>query len=211
MTLENKKDIYDLLIIGGGINGVGIAHEAAAQGLKIILCEQDDFASGTSSKSSRLIHGGLRYLEQGELGLVYESLAEREALKKLAPHLVKSIQCVIPIHPEYRTYFTIKVGLGLYNILCGSLKTLWSKSINYQKQGGELLFKEKITKALLYEDAWTDDSRLVITVALAAQQAGAYLCKTSQVVAVERDYKEKLWKASVKLLLISTSVVPIIV
>lgn len=193
-----KSNIYDVLIIGGGINGLGIAHEAASQGLKVILCEQADFASGTSSKSSRFIHGGLRYLEQGAFRLVYESLAEREALIKLAPHLVKKIQCCIPIHPDYRAYLKIKAGLLLYNFFSRTSGKLWPQTLDYQTQQTKPLFQARIKKALLYEDAWTDDSRLVITVALAAQQVGARLYKNSQVISAVRDSVQKVWQVMVK-------------
>src|SRR5215210_3564663 len=114
---------YDLLIVGGGINGVGIARDAAGRGLKVILVEQNDLASGTSSASSKLIHGGLRYLEHYEFRLVRESLAEREVLLDCAPHLVSPLAFVLPYEPHLRPAWMIRAGLFLYDHL-GRRETL---------------------------------------------------------------------------------------
>src|SRR6476660_1302151 len=111
--------IYDLFIIGGGVNGCGIARDAVGRGLSVLLCEQGDLASGTSSASSKLIHGGLRYLEHYEFRLVRESLAEREVLLRIAPHLVRPLRFVMPYQPARRPAWMIRLGLFLYDHLGG--------------------------------------------------------------------------------------------
>ena len=115
--MTNK--IYDLLIIGGGINGVGIARDASGRGLSVVLCEKNDLASGTSSKSSKLIHGGLRYLEYGEFRLVREALQERETLMRIAPHLVSPLRIVLPHHKGLRPKWMLRLGLFMYDHIGG--------------------------------------------------------------------------------------------
>ncbi|HHL43978.1 MAG TPA: FAD-dependent oxidoreductase, partial [Hellea balneolensis] len=113
------NQIYDMLVIGGGINGTGIARDAAGRGLSVVLCEKNDLASGTSSKSSKLIHGGLRYLEYGEFRLVREALIEREVLLRAAPHLVRSLRIVLPHHKGLRPKWMLRLGLFIYDHLGG--------------------------------------------------------------------------------------------
>jgi glycerol-3-phosphate dehydrogenase len=110
---------FDLAIIGGGINGTGIARDAAGRGLKVVLLEQNDLASGTSSKSSKLIHGGLRYLEHREFRLVREALREREVLLRMAPHLVQPLRFVLPINPTRRSAILLRLGLLIYDWMGG--------------------------------------------------------------------------------------------
>src|SRR5438477_9109122 len=112
---EHRKAAFDLLVIGGGINGAGIARDAAGRGLRVMLVEQDDLASATSQSSSKLIHGGLRYLEHGEFGLVREALREREVLLRLAPHLVRPLNFVVPHDAAMRPLWMIRTGLWLYD------------------------------------------------------------------------------------------------
>jgi len=119
MPMTTKSDIVDLLVIGGGINGTGIARDAAGRGLTVVLCEKNDLASGTSSKSSKLIHGGLRYLEYGEFRLVREALIEREVLLRAAPHLVRSLRIVLPHHKGLRPKWMLRLGLFMYDHLGG--------------------------------------------------------------------------------------------
>src|ERR1700704_3976330 len=124
-------EAVDLLVIGGGINGAGIARDAAGRGLKVMLVERDDLASATSSWSSKLIHGGLRYLEQGEFSLVREALREREVLLKLAPHLIRPLNFVLPYDAGMRPIWMIRAGLWLYDHL-GTRETLpGSKSVAF--------------------------------------------------------------------------------
>ena len=110
---------YDLAIIGGGINGAGIARDAAGRGLRVLLVEQNDLASGTSSASTKLVHGGLRYLEHGAFKLVREALAEREVLLRAAPHVIRPMRFVLPASPELRSTFMLRLGLWLYDHLGG--------------------------------------------------------------------------------------------
>ncbi len=162
----------DLLVIGGGINGVGIAADAAGRGLSVVLCEMGDVASGTSSASSKLIHGGLRYLENGDFGLVRDSLRERKILLRLAPHLIKKQAFVMPHCPWLRPYWIIRAGLFIYDYLFYDGSMPRSRSLN-KTELMQLELKEQYTKALQYYDCTEDDSRLVVSVALLARQHGA--------------------------------------
>ncbi|MEM9443132.1 MAG: FAD-dependent oxidoreductase, partial [Pseudomonadota bacterium] len=123
-------EIIDLLIVGGGINGVGIARDAAGRGLKVVLCEQDDLASHTSSASSKLIHGGLRYLEYYEFRLVREALIERENLLQAAPHIIWPLRFILPHSPEQRPAWLIRTGLFLYDHLGGRKRLPGSRSVD---------------------------------------------------------------------------------
>src|SRR4051794_34834519 len=118
---EATRDLgqFDLIVVGGGINGTGIARDAAGRGLRVLLCEKDDLAEGTSSRSSKLVHGGLRYLEHGEFRLVRESLIEREVLLRAAPHIIRPLRFVLPHGPGQRPAWLIRVGLLLYDHLGG--------------------------------------------------------------------------------------------
>ena len=124
-------DIADIFIIGGGINGVGIARDAAGRGLKVILVEQDDLASATSSASSKLIHGGLRYLEHYDFKLVRESLRERETLWKIAPHIIKARRFILPHHSGLRPAWFLRLGLFLYDYIGGRKLLPATKSIKF--------------------------------------------------------------------------------
>ena len=177
----------DLLVIGGGINGVGIAADAAGRGLSVVLCEMGDLAGATSSASSRLIHGGLRYLETKEFGLVRESLLERSALSRNAPHLVKLQPFVLPHCPWLRPYWLIRLGLFIYDHLAFDPRIPTSSALSTQELA-KLELKDQYTKALQYYDCTEDDSRLVVHVALLAKQHGAeILTNTKLVKAVRKD------------------------
>jgi len=152
-------EVYDIAVIGGGINGVGIAADAAGRGLSVFLCEKDDLASHTSSASSKLIHGGLRYLEHYEFRLVREALAEREVLLAKAPHIVKQMRFVLPHRPHLRPAWMIRAGLFLYDHLGKREKLEGSKSLKF---GPDSPLKSEITKGFEYSDCWVDDARLVI-------------------------------------------------
>ena len=142
-------EIYDVAVIGGGINGVGIAADAAGRGLSVFLCEKDDLASHTSSASSKLIHGGLRYLEHYEFRLVREALAEREVLLAKAPHIVKPMRFVLPHRPHLRPGWMIRAGLFLYDNL-GKRKQLGaSRSLRF---GAGSPLKPAITRGFEYAD-----------------------------------------------------------
>lgn len=160
----------DLLVIGGGINGVGIAADAAGRGLNVVLCEMDDLSSGTSSYSSRLIHGGIRYLENAEFRLVTNSLLERKNLKQNAEHLIKNQSFIMPHVNSVRPYPLIKLGVFIYDHLIYDPTIPRSGEF---KNIADLELSSKYKKALQYFDCKTDDSRLVIHVALLAKQHGA--------------------------------------
>jgi glycerol-3-phosphate dehydrogenase len=176
----------DLLVIGGGINGVGIAADAAGRGLSVALCEMGDLASATSSASSRLIHGGLRYLETMEFKLVRESLVERSLLLHNAPHLIHLQAFVLPHCPWLRPYWMLKLGLFMYDHLAFDSKIPGSRSLN-TTEISELSLKNQYTKALRYYDCTEDDSRLVVHVALLAQQHGAEILTHTKLVRAIRQ------------------------
>lgn len=176
-------DCYDLAVIGGGINGVGIAADAAGRGLKVFLCEKDDLASHTSSASSKLIHGGLRYLEHYEFRLVREALAEREVLLAKAPHIVKPMRFVLPHRPHLRPAWMIRAGLFLYDHL-GKRKRLGaSRSLRF---GAGNPLKPVITRGFEYADCAVDDARLVVLNAMAAREKGAHIHTHTRCLHAER-------------------------
>ena len=164
---------YDLAIIGGGINGTGIARDAAGRGLRVLLLEQNDLGSGTSSASTKLIHGGLRYLEHGALRLVREALTEREVLLRMAPHVIRPMRFMLPAVPGPRSPIMLRLGLFLYDWL-GARKILpgtRSVDLTHHVTGQPLL--RKFRYGFEYSDCWADDSRLVALNALDAAERGA--------------------------------------
>ncbi|PWE42428.1 glycerol-3-phosphate dehydrogenase [Pseudomonas prosekii] len=181
-------EVYDIAVIGGGINGVGIAADAAGRGLSVFLCEKDDLASHTSSASSKLIHGGLRYLEHYEFRLVREALAEREVLLAKAPHIVKQMRFVLPHRPHLRPAWMIRAGLFLYDNLGKREKLEGSKSLKF---GPDSPLKSEITKGFEYSDCWVDDARLVVLNAMAAREKGAHVHTQTRCVSARRT--KGLW------------------
>lgn len=178
------QDEVDVLVIGGGINGAGIARDAAARGLRVLLCEQNDLAFGTSSRSSKLVHGGLRYLEQGELGLVFESVNERGTLMKLAPHLVTPLGFLVPIYAGRRPGLaTIRAGILLYEglSLFRSPKPARSLSPAQAAEVAPGLSLEGLKGAPLYFDCGTDDARLTLETALDAAARGATIATWARI------------------------------
>ena len=165
---------YDLCIIGGGINGAGIARDAAGRGLTVVLVEGDDLASGTSSASTKLIHGGLRYLEYRNFKLVKESLREREILHRTAPHLVRPMEFVLPLDGRGWPLWKIQLGFWLYGRLAGKTRFKPARQVNnlpLQSFGAHL--RPEFKKGFLYSDAWGDDTRLVVMNAVDAAENGA--------------------------------------
>jgi glycerol-3-phosphate dehydrogenase len=177
---------FDLAIIGGGINGVGIARDAAGRGLKVLLVEQNDLASGTSSASTKLIHGGLRYLEHGAWRLVREALAEREVLLRNAPHVVHPIRIVLPTQNGPRSAWLIRLGLFLYDHLGGRSSLPKSQSISLRHHGYGLPLRRQHTAGLEFSDCMTDDSRLVVLNAIDAAERGAMIRTRTRCTRVER-------------------------
>jgi glycerol-3-phosphate dehydrogenase len=163
----------DLLVIGGGINGSGIARDAAGRGLKVILCEQDDLASHTSSASTKLIHGGLRYLEEFHFALVRKALREREVLLAAAPHIMRPLHFVMPYAAHLRPAWMIRAGLFLYDHLAKRAHLAASASIDLNTHIAGQPLKSGYRRGFVYSDGWVDDARLVVLNALDAQARGA--------------------------------------
>lgn len=185
---------FDLLLIGGGINGAGIARDAAGRGLRVLLVEQNDLASGTSSASTKLIHGGLRYLEHGSLRLVRESLIEREVLLRNAPHLIRPMRFVLPHHAGLRPAWLLQIGLLIYDHLGG--RRLLPRSRKIELTGavaGEPL-QPHYRQAFEYSDCWVDDSRLVVLNALDAAERGATIRTRTQCIGAARQGDH--WRAT---------------
>jgi glycerol-3-phosphate dehydrogenase len=187
---------YDIAIIGGGINGCGIARDAAGRGLSVYLCEQNDFASSTSSASTKLIHGGLRYLEFYEFRLVREALIERERLLKIAPHVIRPLRFILPHHAGLRPRWLLRLGLFLYDRL-GSRKILpASTSVKLSGSPYGTPLKDSYRAGFEYSDCWVDDARLVILNAMDAAARGADLHPRTKCVSARRD--GGLWRVAVE-------------
>jgi glycerol-3-phosphate dehydrogenase len=186
-------DEFDLLIIGGGINGAAIARDAAVRGAKVLLVEKDDLASHTSSASSKLVHGGLRYLEYYEFRLVREALRERAILLKTAPHIVRPLRFVLPQAPGMRPRWLLRAGLLLYDLLSlrGGLPR--SRASRDRALGEPLSARRPL---LTYWDAWVDDARLVILNALDAAERGAEIATRTEFLSAVRDGETWLAKLS---------------
>ncbi len=164
---------YDLLIIGGGINGTGIARDAAGRGLSVLLVEKDDLGAHTSSASSRLIHGGLRYLEHYDFRLVSEALAEREVLLRMAPHIIHPLRFILPHAAHLRPAWVIRAGLFLYDRLGGRSSLPRSKGVSLRRGALAEILQPQFTRGFEYHDAWADDARLVALNARGAADKGA--------------------------------------
>jgi len=168
-----REPVYDLLIVGGGINGVGIARDAAGRGLSVLLCEQDDLAGHTSSASTKLIHGGLRYLEYCEFNLVRRALQEREVLLRAAPHIIRPLRFVMPHDENLRPVWLIRAGLFLYDHLGKRELLPASTSVDLRTHPAGRALKAELKKGFVYSDAWVDDARLVVLNAMDASERGA--------------------------------------
>jgi glycerol-3-phosphate dehydrogenase len=192
MTVQERMDPYDLLVVGGGINGAAIARDAAIRGARVLLVEKDDLAAHTSSASSKLIHGGLRYLEYGELRLVRESLREREILLRTAPHIVRPLRFVLPHAPGLRSRWMIRAGLLLYDLL--ALRGSLGRSRRLGRRDEALLapLRER-RRALSYWDARADDSRRVLLNAVDASERGAEIATRTELLRARRD--GEVWRA----------------
>ena len=178
-------DMYDIFIIGGGINGAGIARDASGRDLKVYLAEKGKVGSATSSWSSKLIHGGLRYLENYELKLVRESLKEREIITNIAPNITKSIPFVIPHTKKLRSKFLIRLGLFLYDNLGGKSKIPKSSKINFNKKYQNIL-QSKFSDGFQYYDVQVDDKKLVEMNIDDAKKMGAIIAEDTKVINANR-------------------------
>jgi glycerol-3-phosphate dehydrogenase len=164
---------YDLLVVGGGINGTGIARDAAGRGLSVLLCEQHDLAAHTSSASTKLIHGGLRYLEDFHFALVRKALMEREVLLAAAPHIMRPLHFVMPHAAHLRPAWMIRAGLFLYDHLARRTRLAASQAVDLRKHIAGQALQAGYRRGFVYSDGWTDDARLVVLNALDAQARGA--------------------------------------
>jgi glycerol-3-phosphate dehydrogenase len=183
----------DLFVVGGGINGAGIACDAAGRALKVGLCEMNDFASATSSSSTKLIHGGLRYLEHYEFRLVREALTEREVLLAKAPHLSGPMRFVLPHEPHLRPRWLLRLGLFLYDHLDWRMVLPKSQSVDFARSKYGKGLKPEFKKGFVYSDAWVDDARLVIANVKSARDMGATVYARHRCVAARRSADGKLW------------------
>jgi D-erythritol 1-phosphate dehydrogenase len=178
---------FDLAVIGGGVNGAGIARDAAGRGLSVLLVEKDDFAEGTSSRSSKLVHGGLRYLEYYEFRLVRESLVEREVLLRAAPHIVRPMRFVLPHSPEQRPAWLIRLGLFLYDHLGGRELLPSSGALDLARAPEGEPLRQAFSRGFAYSDCWVDDARLVVLNVLDASRLGARVLSRTELISARRD------------------------
>ena len=177
---------FDLLVIGGGINGAGIARDAAGRGLSVALAEKDDLASHTSSASTKLVHGGLRYLEHYEFRLVAESLREREVLLANAPHIIWPLRFVLPHEPGMRPKWMLRAGLFLYDRLGGRKSLTGSHKVDLRDPPHRAILQDHLTSGFEYSDCWVEDSRLVVLTAMDAEERGAKVWTRTECTALER-------------------------
>lgn len=185
--MMTESPIYDVAVIGGGINGAGIARDLAGRGAKVLLLEANDLASGTSSASSKLIHGGLRYLEHYEFALVRESLSERERLWAIAPHIIWPLRFALPHVKGLRPRWLLRLGLFLYDHIGARKRLPASRSLAFKgHEVGEPL-KDHLQHGFLYSDCWVDDARLVVLNARDAADRGAEIRTRCEVKRVERQ------------------------
>jgi glycerol-3-phosphate dehydrogenase len=179
--------VFDLAIIGGGINGAGIARDAAGRGWSVYLCEQGDLAGATSSASTKLIHGGLRYLEYYAFRLVHEALREREVLWGIAPHLIRPLRFVLPHHAGLRPAWLLRTGLFLYDHIGGRKRLPATRTLRLRSDPAGAPLKPDFSLAFEYSDCWVDDSRLVVLNARDAAERGAEIATRTRAVSAARD------------------------
>jgi glycerol-3-phosphate dehydrogenase len=189
MSEHSRRIDCDVLVVGGGINGAGIARDASGRGLRVVLCEKDDLAQHTSSASSKLIHGGLRYLEQYHFGLVRKALAERELLLKSGPHIMRPLRFVMP-HTSgagMRPAWMIRAGLFLYDHLAHRDFLPGSELLSLQGHPLGAPLQPQFGRAFAYSDAWVDDARLVVLAAIDARERGATVLTRTRCTSLVRE------------------------
>jgi glycerol-3-phosphate dehydrogenase len=186
---------FDLAVIGGGINGSGIARDAAGRGLRVVLFEQHDLASGTSSASSKLIHGGLRYLEHGKFGMVSAALGEREVLLRAAPHLIRPLRFVLPLNKARRSALLLRFGLLLYDWIGRREILPGTRELDLESDPAGLPLRGEFRKAYEYSDCFADDARLVVLNAVDAAERGAVVRTRTRCVRAER---RDVWQLTVE-------------
>ena len=193
---ESLSGVFDILVVGGGINGAGVARDAAGRGLKVALCEKNDLAQGTSSKSTKFIHGGLRYLENYEFGLVRKSLIERKILFEIAPHLVRPLRLVLIHSPDMRPWWHVRLGLILYDTLGGRQPMPRANSIDLPNAPEGKPLRPGFKRGLSYWDLWCDDSRLVVANAFDSRSKGGEILVRNELISAQRDNGR--WKATLR-------------
>jgi len=184
----------DLLVVGGGINGAGIALDAAGRGLSTVLCEQHDLAAHTSSASTKLVHGGLRYLEHFDFDLVRKALQEREVLLEAAPHIIRPLLFVLPHDSHLRPAWMIRAGLFLYDHLARRRRLPASTGIDLRHHPAGAALEGRFRRGFVYADAWVDDSRLVVLNAIGARERGARVLTRTRCTELKRE--EARWRAT---------------
>jgi glycerol-3-phosphate dehydrogenase len=182
-----STQVHDIFIAGGGINGCGIARDAVGRGYSVFLAEMKDLAAGTSSRATKLIHGGLRYLEHYEFRLVREALMEREVLWAMAPHIIWPLRFVLPLHKDMRPAWLIRLGLFLYDHIGGRKALPATRTLDLRKDPAGRPLKERFTRAFEYSDCWVNDARLVALNARDAADRGAIIRTRTKVVSARRE------------------------
>jgi len=185
--MSEEDRVVDVAVVGGGINGVGIARDAAGRGLSVLLAEKGDLAEGTSSRSGKLVHGGLRYLEYYEFRLVREALKEREVLLRAAPHIIWPMRFVLPHSPEQRPAWLIRLGLFFYDHLGGRQRLPGCRRLDLRTAPEGRAIREEYKLAFEYSDCWVDDARLVVLNAMDAKERGADIRTRTEVIAARRE------------------------
>jgi len=183
---------FDLAIVGGGINGTGIARDAAGRDLRVLLIEQNDLASGTSSASTKLIHGGLRYLEHGWFRLVREALSEREVMLRVAPHVIRPMRFVLPVEPKMRPIWMLRLGLLIYDYLGGRKLLPATRTVDLAHGPLGAPLRQSYAHGFEYSDCWADDARLVVLNALDAAEHGAVIRTRTRCIGAERGKRWQL-------------------
>ena len=195
MSRRSSK-IHDLLVVGGGANGCGIARDAVGRGLSVVLCEQGDLGGETSSSSTKLFHGGLRYLEHYKFRLVHEALVEREVLLNAMPHISRPLRFVLPVHAGMRPAWLLRLGLFLYDSLGGRKRLPGTRTLDLEKDDAGRPLYDRYTKAFEYSDCWVDDARLVVLNARSASDLGAHVLVRTRLVDAVRH--ENNWTATLE-------------
>ena len=190
------RDAVDVLVVGGGINGAGIARDLAGRGVSVLLCEKDDLAAHTSSASTKLIHGGLRYLEYYEFALVRKALAEREVLLRSAPHIMRPLRFVMPHDPGMRPVWMVRAGLFLYDHLAHREVLPGSRTVELRRHAAGAPLKRGFRKGFVYSDGWVDDARLVVLCAIDAAARGATVLTGWACTDARRG--AKTWRATLR-------------
>ena len=183
----SNAEPFDLIVIGGGVNGAGVARDAAGRGAKVLLLEAHELASGTSSKSTKLVHGGLRYLDYMEFALVREALGERETLWDIAPHIIRPMRFILPVNKAMRAHWKLRAGLFLYDHIGGKGTLPDSDSVSLAEHPAGEALSGDVTAAFEYSDGWVDDARLVVLNAVDAARHGAEIRTKCPATSIKRE------------------------